>query len=325
MPSSVPELGPLDDAWILARRGPRNAVSPERPYAHLLETERTADGRIVRTLTVLITNRECPFRCLMCDLWKNTTTSSVPQGAVADQIEGVLDTLAESDATPGPPAEVLKLYNAGSFFDSAAIPRADWARIVALSAAFETVIVESHPRLIDRRCLELADALGGRLQVAMGLETVDPEVLPRLNKRMTVADFERATRFLLDHGIEVRAFILIRAPFQSESAGLDWAKRSIDTAFAMGVECCVVIPTRAGNGAMERLAGLGHYAPPSMQSIEAVLDYGVGLGEGRVFVDLWDLEKFWACPPCGPPRRARLNRTNLTQQRQDPVDCSCRS
>ncbi|MCP4250426.1 MAG: radical SAM protein [bacterium] len=325
MPSSVPELGLLDDAWILARRGPRNAVSPERPYAHLVETERAADGRIVRTLTVLITNRECPFRCLMCDLWKNTTTSPVPEGAVADQIEWVLETLAESNATPGAPAEVLKLYNAGSFFDSAAIPRADWARIAELSAPFETVIVESHPRMIDRRCLELADALDGKLQVAMGLETVDPEVLPRLNKRMTVDDFERATRFLLDHGIEVRAFILIRAPFQSESQGVEWAKRSIDAAFSMGVECCVVIPTRAGNGAMERLAELGHYAPPSMQSIEAVLDYGVGLASGRVFVDLWDIEKFSDCPECALARRERLNRTNLTQQPQDSVNCRCRS
>ena len=32
----------LDD-WILARRPPRNQVSPERPYAYLVEQEPAAD------------------------------------------------------------------------------------------------------------------------------------------------------------------------------------------------------------------------------------------------------------------------------------------
>ena len=39
--------------------------------------------------------------------------------------------------------------------------------------------------------------INGRLEIAMGLETVHPEVLRRLNKRMTLDDFERATTFLL--------------------------------------------------------------------------------------------------------------------------------
>ncbi len=50
----------------------------------------------------------------------------------------------------------------------------------------------------------------------MGLETVDPAVLPRLNKRMSLGDFERATSLLLSAEIDVRAFTLLRTPFQSE-------------------------------------------------------------------------------------------------------------
>ena len=45
-------------------------------------------------------------------------------------------------------AKHLKLYNSGSFFDGRAIPEEDYPRIASLVSHFETVIVESHPKLI---------------------------------------------------------------------------------------------------------------------------------------------------------------------------------
>ncbi|MCH9034960.1 MAG: radical SAM protein [Planctomycetes bacterium] len=315
MPSSLTELPTIDDAWIIQERGPRNPVVSSRPYAHLVEPERTAAGTVEDVLTIFITNRECPFRCLMCDLWKNTTEHRVPNGSIAQQVEWAL--------SQHHPVKHVKLYNSGNFFDAQAIPQADWEAIVRLLRDVETVVVECHPRLIDQRCLEFADLLSGRLQVAMGLETVDPRVLPKLNKRMTLAGFERATTFLLDHGITVRAFVLLRAPFQTERQGLMWAKRSLDYAFSIGVACCAVIPTRAGNGAMDRLYELGHFAPPTIQSIEAVLDYGVRLSSGRVFMDLWDMEKFIHCADCRPQRVTRLRQMNLLQKMLPPVSCHC--
>jgi len=266
-------------------------------------------------LTIFITNRECPFRCLMCDLWKNTTERRVPNGSIARQVEWAL---SQHD-----PVKQVKLYNSGNFFDAQAIPEADWHAIVDLLRDVETVVVECHPRLIDARCLEFADLLSGRLQVAMGLETVDPRVLPKLNKNMTLARFERATSFLLAHEIDVRAFVLLRAPFQTERQGLMWAKRSLDYASSVGVECCAVIPTRAGNGAMDRLVELGHFAPPTIESIEAVLDYGVRLSSGRVFMDLWDMEKFIHCKDCEPQRVNRLRQINLLQKTLPPISCHC--
>ena len=95
--------------------------------------------------------------------------------------------------------------------------------------------------------------LGGELEVALGLETVHPEVLAALNKRMTVDDFDRATEFLLNAGVAVRTFILLKPPGLDESEGVDWALKSVEHAFDIGVRCCSLIPTRAGNGAMEAL------------------------------------------------------------------------
>jgi uncharacterized Fe-S cluster-containing MiaB family protein len=141
---------------------------------------------------------------------------------------------------------------------------------------------------------------------------------------MTLADFERAVRFLREHEIDVRAFILVRPPFLNEEQGVMWAKHSIEYAFALGVECCVVIPTRTGNGAMERLQEQGLFNPPRCDALEEVLEYGIGAGRGRVFADLWDIEKLFTCPRCGPDRAQRLRTMNLTQSPSPPVSCDCR-
>jgi hypothetical protein len=138
----------------------------------------------------------------MCDLWKNTLTTSVGRGQIAAQIRWALERL--------PPARHLKLYNAGNFFDPRAIPPGDYAGIARLAAPFARVIVECHPRLIGRRCWEFRRLLAGELEVALGLETVHPEVLPRLNKRMTLDDFATAVRTLRARAIATRAFILVR-------------------------------------------------------------------------------------------------------------------
>jgi archaeosine synthase beta-subunit len=305
----------FDDAGILALRGTKNPVDPWRPHAFFIEPERTANGLVEDVATIFLTNRECPFRCLMCDLWKFTTDERVPKGAIPAQIIHALEHL--------PPAPHVKLYNAGNFFDAQAIPPEDWPAIAKLLQPFRTVLIECHPKLVRKSCLTFQGLLNGRLQVAMGLETVHPEVLPRLNKRMTFGDFEKAVRFLGDRDIDVRAFILLRPPFLTETEGIEWAKRSLHYAFDIGVECCSVIPTRASNGAMEQLQEHNLFEPPRIESLEEVMEYGVGLRAGRVFADLWDIERFFTCRNCGPTRAIRLKEMNLTQAVPASITCTC--
>jgi hypothetical protein len=253
----------------------------------------------------------------MCDLWKNTTNESVPVGAIPNQIEWALNHL--------PDVKHLKLYNSGSFFDGRAIPQEDFKRIASMVSSFETVIVESHPRQINEKCLIFRDMLKPDLQIALGLETVHPDVLKRLNKQMTLEDFSSSISYLTLHGILSRAFILLKPPFLSESEGIYWAERSLDFAFRIGVECCTVIPVRAGNGAMDLLFEKGYFTPPDIHSLEKVLEYGIGLNSGRVFVDVWDLGMFSICNKCIDKRTNRLIEMNLNQKISVPAKCTCDS
>ena len=68
------------DQEILAARPAKNRLDPWIPYAFLVESERSRRGTLDEVLTLFLTNQECPFRCTMCDLWRNTLDQRVPLG-----------------------------------------------------------------------------------------------------------------------------------------------------------------------------------------------------------------------------------------------------
>jgi len=301
--------------WIIDNRPLRNEVDTFRPYSWLLEKERSASGLIEDTGIIFLSNKECSFTCLMCDLWKNTSLTPVPQGAIPEQIRWGIEQM--------PHFSQLKLYNSGSFFDIKSIPEEDYESIASLVKNSKRVIVEAHPKLIGESCLRFRDMLEPELEVAVGLETVEPGVLKKLNKKMEVKDFVKAIKFLKNNQIDSRAFILVRPPFMSEKEGVYWAKRSLDLAFDSGVSSCTVIPVRAGNGAMDLLVQQGKFEKPSLDSLEEVLEYGISLGAGQVFADTWDLQLFSQCERCLDARSQRITEMNLSQKFLKKVSCNC--
>jgi uncharacterized Fe-S cluster-containing MiaB family protein len=354
-----PETSKERDRWIVSKRPVRNVVDPWHPYAFLVEQEPAGSGEVVSVATIFLTNRECPWRCLMCDLWQNTLSETIPAGAIPAQIEYALGQLANPKITSArtpvieelctndravfeagtgllPMARHIKLYNSGSFFDPRAIPPADHEAIAQRVGIFERVIVECHPALVNDSCLHFRDLLRKharnrspnskppRLEVALGLETVHPDILPRLNKRMTLDQFSKAAEFLSDNEIDLRVFILVKPPFLNEPEGLYWAERSLDFAFQAEAAVASLIPTRPGNGALDTLAEQGEFSPPKLSTLEMAFSYGLGLKRGRVLADLWDLQRFADCPACFQRRADRLREMNLRQIDLPPVDCgSC--
>ena len=298
--------------------------NPLRPQNFFLESERAESGEIVSVATIFLTNRECPWHCVYCDLWKSTTTETVPPGAIPAQIDYALRELGH------PAVRQIKLYNAGSFFDPNAIPPGDFPTIAERVRGFERLIVECHPALVGQsteafRTLLTQHAPRTTLEVAMGLEIADDTILAKLNKRMTLAMFRGAAEFLRARDIALRAFVMVKPPFvRSEGEALDFARRSVDFAFDCGATVVSLIPARFGASELDALAESGDFAPPKLSTLEAVLDYSLPLNRGRVFADVWDLEQFADCSECYPARRERLERMNLQQQFEARTVCeSC--
>lgn len=305
----------INDHWIRSLRGSKNTVVEQIPYYWLVEKELAPSGGIVDVGIIFLTNNECPYTCLMCDLWKNTTDKPVKAGSIPAQIEYALSRM--------PAVKHIKLYNSGSFFDTKAIPASDYSRIAEMLKGFERVVVECHPRLVNEKISEFSRMLEPRLEVAMGLESANPDILKLLNKKMTMADYSVAVRFLNDNDILSRAFVLLRPPFMSENEGIEWAIRSVEFAFEQGTGSCTILPVRGGNGAMEKLRNEGHFSPPKLKSLEYVHEKCIKLGKGLVFADTWDLELFSDCGSCFLPRKERIETMNLTQVIPEPVYCTC--
>ena len=138
-----PVSGTARDRFVLDRRAPRPEWDPWRYQNVIVEDERAADGVITRCATVFLTGRECPWRCVMCDLWRYTTPFDTPPGAIPAQVAAARRAL-EGEAKP--PVGQMKLYNAGSFFDHAVPERLRLHRRRAHRA--DRVVVESHPALV---------------------------------------------------------------------------------------------------------------------------------------------------------------------------------
>jgi len=79
------ENSTINTKWIVSKREKKNTVNPQKPYAWLIEKEHSPFGKIEDVGIIYLTNRESPFHCLMCDLWKNNTDKTMPISAIPKQ------------------------------------------------------------------------------------------------------------------------------------------------------------------------------------------------------------------------------------------------
>jgi archaeosine synthase beta-subunit len=283
-----------------------------------MAAEGQPDGTIERALTIFLSGAECPFTCSFCDLWRYTIDGRTPEGALPKQLSDVLRSLDASAPRP----DRLKLYNASNFFDLRAVPTADLPRIAELAAPFAGVTVESHASTIGPAALEFARRLTGRLEIAVGLETIHPLAAAQMNKRLDLAAFDRGARWLADHGMDLRVFVLLGAPYVPADESVEWTVRTVEHAAQRGASVVSIIPVRGGNGEMERLATLGHFTPPTLSQLEQALDRCLSFTGTVVTADLWDIGRLGACGQCRHARVDRLRRLNVSGRAEPRVACA---
>jgi len=285
----------------------RNAVSSKRPYAFFLEQETNRQGSIDSVATIFLTNRECPFHCVMCDLWKNTLTESVQPGEIPEQIQFAVAQLHGADS--------IKLYNSGNFFDPKAIPFSDHYLIAEMVRNYSTVIVENHPKLCTPLCEDFKKLIApAAFEIAIGLETCHEPSLQWLNKSFALSDFATAVTLLRRSEIFVRVFLLLGLPQLSRSESVEWTLRSIEYAASLGVDTFSIIPTRSDSPAFEPFKKSGQFLEPTGDQIEETVERAMKLNAGRVFMDLWDAERFFSTESSSRSGIERIRALNLSQR-----------
>ncbi len=340
------DLKPLPSTTALRNLRPaKRDWNAEVPQGTLLEQESDGRGGTVLTATYFLTGSECRFTCSFCDLWKYTVDQPTPPGSLVRQIDSLHEQIAKSGAAP----RWLKLYNASNFFDPKNVPESECQEIALRCRGFERIIVENHASLFrSKTCRESAEQFastcGAHLEVAMGLETIEPIAESLLNKSLHRSAFIDACDFLRSAGIGIRAFVLLQPPGTVTAESVDWAVRSCEFAFETGVERCSVLPTRDGNGWLDLLEQSGTWKPPNIDQMEQTLLKLLGKGhalrnaKGAVgfgsdecsppcrvaTLDLWDWERvLGGCAECRSERYAILSEMNLRQVPIHRTVCPC--
>jgi archaeosine synthase beta-subunit len=304
---------------VRAARPAKPPVDPWRAHGTAIDVERRPTGDAERALTIFLAGAECRFTCVFCDLWRYTIDGPTPRGALPRQIADTLGSLVPhtSDAI-----DRIKLYNASNFFDRRAVPLEDHAAVAELCARFAGITVESHASTIGPRVLDFARRLNGRLEVAIGLESIHPAAMARLGKRMTLDQFDRAAAFLQANDTDLRVFVLVGSPFVPPDESLEWTVRTAEHAAKCGAGLIALIPVRGGNGEMERLAGAGEFTPPTLLDVECALDRCLDVSPAVVTADLWDIDRLAECGACAAERRSRLARINQHGRREPRIACA---
>ncbi|TWU66871.1 hypothetical protein V7x_24420 [Crateriforma conspicua] len=294
----------------------RNPVSADSAYHAFWECEAAGCRNSADVLTIMLSVSACPIRCTMCDLWRNTLVTKTPPGAVPHQIQHAIERLRVDAPESSRSGSVdrprwIKLYNSGCFFDPSSIPPDDYESIGRLVSGFDRVIVENHPRFDQGRLQKFARHIDGQLEIAVGLETVQPRWLSRMKKRMTRDTFDDYAMRLRSNDVDLRVFLIWGVPGISHQEASKWTVMSALHASRMGARHISIVPARRGNGWGEFKQAIPDANPMVLAGLQQQLIRRIG-HHTVVTVDLWDMDS----DQPGDEREA-LEQIGELNQRQD--------
>ncbi|ACV47549.1 MULTISPECIES: archaeosine biosynthesis radical SAM protein RaSEA [Halomicrobium] len=256
----------------------RNDASydPREPTRVWLDEDNTPDG-VYQSLTIILNTGGCRWAraggCTMCGY----VAESVDGGSVAheDLMAQIQYCLDHEDEEADEKAGLIKIYTSGSFLDEREVGAETRRAIAETFADRDRIVVESLPDFVDReKVAEFVDA-GLETDIAVGLETATDRVRRDcVNKYFDFSDFEDAAAQAQAAGGGVKAYLLMKPPFLTESEAIEDMQRSVRK--CADVEGCHTVSMNPCNvqryTMVEELFHDQGYRPPWLWSVCEVLE-----------------------------------------------------
>jgi radical SAM enzyme (TIGR01210 family) len=262
-------MNKVDPQFSREIAGIRNAItrSNKTDYVTTYTEKEFFNGKTTVERVLIMRTRGCSWSyhsgCSMCGYWDDTNPD-IGKRELENQLTSFLRDY--------PNGEVLKIFTSGSFFDPIEIdPVLQFEIIEMVLRGYTNLIVESRPEYI-RKVLGNLKKYGGRIQVAMGLESTDPSILKNsVNKNYDFDDFKEAASALRENGISVRTYLLLKPPFLTESEAINDSIKSARD-LAPYSDFISINPMNIQRGTLvEKMYREGNYRPPWLWSVVTVL------------------------------------------------------
>jgi archaeosine synthase beta-subunit len=255
------------------RRPPPVGTASASQYVNQwTEAEAMGEER-VRAFVLILRTRGCYWAdlkgCSMCGYAKDTLGRSATPEELGQQLEAALRVYR------GEP--YVKIYTSGSFLDDREVDAESRRRIVAgFSGHARRLLFETLPEFATQETLEpLRKSFSGEVEVALGLESTQPDVLLRYVNKNAAPDayFEAADR-IRALGLRAKGYLLLKPPYLTEREAIEDVVTSVRRA-APHFEALSVNPVHIQNGTVvEWLYRRGRYRPPWLWSLSEVMQRG---------------------------------------------------
>ena len=309
-----------------APAGPPTAREP----VNLWSEEEALGTERVRAFVVILRTRGCYWAdvkgCSMCGYAKDTLGRSASAEEIGQQLERALGRYR------GEP--YVKLYTSGSFLDDREVDAASRVRIAqAFGGRARRLLFETLPEFASATALEpIREAFGGELEVALGLESTQPEILARLiNKGSPPSEYFDAADRVRRSGASPKAYLLLKPPYLTEAESVADVVTSIGLAQER-FDTISVNPVHIQNGTVvEWLFRRRRYRPPWLWSLVDAMRAGAAVrGASRLvtFPTAGGLPRGpHNCGRCDSRVLAALEEASLSQQFEGlaGLTCGCRA
>jgi radical SAM enzyme (TIGR01210 family) len=198
---------------------------------------------------------------------------SVAHDALMDQVAACLDHEREHREDDEDPCGLVKIYTSGSFLDEREVGARTREAIAETFADRERIVVESLPDFVDAGKLADFTDRGLDTDVAIGLETATDRIRRDcVNKYFEFEEFVAASEAAGEAGAGVKAYLLMKPPFLTESEALKDMVRSVrrcaEHAHTVSMNPCNVQRYTM----VDELYFRGGYRPPWLWSVAHVLE-----------------------------------------------------
>jgi radical SAM enzyme (TIGR01210 family) len=311
------------------RPPPRSPPTAREPVNVWSEDEALGTER-VRAFVAILRTRGCYWAdvkgCSMCGYAKDTLGRSASSEELGEQLDRILARYRDEP--------YVKLYTSGSFLDDREVDPESRVRIAsAFRGRARRLLFETLPEFaVPTMLAPVRDAFGGELEVALGLESTQPEVLGRLiNKGSPPSDYLAAADRVRAAGARAKAYLLLKPPYLTEAESVADVVLSMDVAHDR-FDAFSVNPVHIQNGTVvEWLFRRGRYRPPWLWSLVAAMRAGASLRGSARFVTFPTAGGLprgpHNCGKCGSRVLAALEEASLSQRFEglEELDCACRT